>query len=59
MMTANEAELREAMRLLDEINDNPLHPVNDKRHPGHEACLKAYQELEVWVMKQQGGIVKL
>lgn len=59
MTTANEAKLRKAIRLLDEINSDPLHPANDKRHPDHEACLNAYQELEVWVMEQQGGIVKL
>lgn len=59
MNTSDETKLREAIRLLDEINDDPLHPANDNRHPDHEACLKAYQELEVWVTEKQGGIVKL
>lgn len=59
MTNVNDARLREAIRLLDEINDDPLHPANDNRHPDHEACLNAYQELEAWVTEKQGGIVKL
>jgi len=58
MITDDKIELREAVRLLREINDDPLHPANDRRHSGHNACLKAYQELEEWVVEEYGRIVK-
>lgn len=58
MNTTDETELREATQLLREIDGNPMHPANDSRHPDHEACLKAYQELEAWVMEQHGGTNK-
>ena len=53
MIQINEAQLREAIRLLDEIDDDPLHPANDARHIDHQTCVKAYQELESWVSSQQ------
>jgi len=53
MLSVNETALRQAMRLLAEIDDNPVHPTNDSRHPEHSACLQAYSDLEHWVTEQQ------
>ena len=50
MITVTEVELREAIKLLQEIDGDPQHPVNDTRHPEHDECLKAYQEIEVWIV---------
>lgn len=58
MIFADEAALREATRLLAEIDDNPSHPANDARHPAHQKCLKAYEALEHWCDEQRLLLVK-
>ena len=57
--TVNETELREAIKLLEKINDDPAHPANDARHLDHQACLKVCEELEEWVSEQQELLSKL
>lgn len=58
MIQINEAELREAIRLLDEIDGDPLHPANDKRHPNHVVSVKSYWELRAWCDDQQELLAK-
>jgi hypothetical protein len=54
----NKSALRDAIRLLDEIDGDPLHPVNDARHPKHQACVQAYDELEQWCVEQNKILIK-
>jgi hypothetical protein len=58
MNTVDEAALREAIKLLTEIDNNPMHPANDARHPDHHTSIRAYQELEQWVDEQQELVAK-
>lgn len=59
IISGHETALRQAMRLLTEIDDNPVHPANDSRHPEHLACLQAYSDLEQWVTEQQALRAKI
>jgi len=45
--------IREAQTLMEDIDNNPLHPANDARHPEHAASLEAYRALEQWCQGQQ------
>lgn len=56
--TVDEAALREAMQLLNDIENNPLHPANDARHPDHHASVLACQELEQWCSEQSELLAK-
>ncbi|MDI1276709.1 hypothetical protein [Methylobacter sp.] len=38
-------ELKTAQRLLYEINQDAVHPINDSNHPAHAACVRAAREL--------------
>lgn len=44
-------ELRDAQRIIDEVNENPRHPANDRRHPLHQQALTAIYSLEAWVFQ--------
>ncbi|MFU8789521.1 MAG: hypothetical protein ACNA7G_10855 [Methylobacter sp.] len=48
----HEPELEAVMRLLEAIDDDPLHPANDARHPLHQSCLVGYGEMQDWVLEQ-------
>ena len=43
--------VKEAINLLNDIDYNYMHPVNDSRHPKHKECIHAYQMIEDWVNK--------
>lgn len=43
-------DINAAERLLADIDDNPLHPANDARHPGHGASVQAYHQIEQWCL---------
>jgi len=58
MNTVDEAALREATQLLDDIQNDPLHPANDARHPDHHASVSACQELEQWCDERQELLAK-
>jgi len=45
--------IREAETLMEAINNNPLHPVNDARHPEHAISVQAYQALADWCQGQR------
>ena len=49
--SAINVELRDAQRIIDEVHENPLHPVNDRRHPLHHKALAAIYSLEAWVFE--------
>jgi len=53
MRHVDEISLRRATHLLSEIDSNPAHPANNARHPAHDKCLKAYEQLEAWCLEQQ------
>jgi hypothetical protein len=47
MKTLSEHEqLREAQRIIDDVLDNPLHAVNNPKHPLHQQALTAIREFE-------------
>jgi signal recognition particle subunit SEC65 len=43
--------VKDATNLLNDINYDYMHPVNDLKHPKHKECIYAYQLIEDWVNK--------
>ncbi len=41
-----QSELREVQSIIDMINDDPFHPVNDNRHKLHHESIAAYTLLQ-------------
>ncbi|MFI3119397.1 MAG: hypothetical protein QX203_05430 [Methylococcaceae bacterium] len=58
MTNINEADLREAIKLLDKINSDPAHPANDARHSDHKTCVEVCEQLKAWCEDQQELLAK-
>jgi hypothetical protein len=50
--------VKEVIEILNDIDNNTLHPINDARHPLHPACVKAYGELIQWCDSQQDNLLR-
>jgi hypothetical protein len=46
-------DLQEAINLLNMINNDHTHPVNNAMHPKHNECLLVYRAIENWVNTRQ------
>jgi hypothetical protein len=45
--------IKAAETLLADIDNNPLHPANNARHPEHSISVQAYQALADWCQGQR------
>ena len=51
IMYSSDQQIRAAIELLDSIDNDHNHPVNNANHPEHEKSLTAYNELNEDVVK--------
>jgi hypothetical protein len=52
-------DLQEAINLLNMINNDHRHPVNNEMHPKHNQCLLVYRAIENWVKRANYQISSL
>ena len=59
IMYSSDQQIRAAIELLDSIDNDHNHPVNNANHPEHEKSLTAYNPLKKRINELNEDVVKL